>query len=271
MDPGFRSLFLDALRSGEPSDEVRRAAARGACAPTAVDQLGALVWLSDDDDPSISAMARQTIDGLPQAPLRAFLGRADTPEPLRTFFAARGLSPAPDDAPGVGPDPFPVHDPVPELPGVPNPADVPAGADEAAAPERRTVMQRIAAMSVPERLALATRGSREVRAILVRDPNKLVTTAVIASPKLTESEVESISRMTNVAEEILRIIATNRSWTKNYAVVAALTKNPKTPVTLSMTLLARLNDRDLKGLAANRNVPDVLRMNARKRLSPERA
>ena len=110
------------------------------------------------------------------------------------------------------------------------------------------------------------KGSREERAILIRDPNKIVAAAVLSSPKLTEIEVESIARMANVSEDVLRIIAANRAWMKNYQVALALTKNPKTPVAVSMNLLARLNERDLKTISTDRNVSDVLRMTARKKL-----
>ena len=84
--------------------------------------------------------------------------------------------------------------------------------------------------------------------------------------KLKESEVESIAKMTTISDELLRLIANTRAWTKNYAVVLALTKNPKTPIAVSMNLLARLNDKDLRNLSTDRNIPDVLRITARKKV-----
>jgi hypothetical protein len=89
---------------------------------------------------------------------------------------------------------------------------------------------------------------------------------VLSSPKMTEMEVESVARMANVSEDVLRIISTNRAWMKNYQVALALTKNPKTPIAVSMNLLMRLSERDLKQISTDRNVPDVLRMTARKKL-----
>jgi hypothetical protein len=53
---------------------------------------------------------------------------------------------------------------------------------------------------------------------------------------------------------------------KNYAVAAALARNPKTPVGVSMNLLSRLNDKDLRALSTNRNVAEVVRASARKKL-----
>jgi hypothetical protein len=76
--------------------------------------------------------------------------------------------------------------------------------------------------------------------------------------------------MANVSEDVLRVIGTHRGWTKNYGVIAGLVRNPKTPVAISLTLLQRVNDRDVKMLAINRNVPEPLRIAARKRAAANR-
>ncbi|MBI2829006.1 MAG: hypothetical protein HYX77_07030 [Acidobacteria bacterium] len=127
-------------------------------------------------------------------------------------------------------------------------------------------LEKIAAMNPAQRLALAMTGTREERAMLIRDPNKIVAVAVLSSPKMTETEIERIAQMANVSDEILRIIGTTRAWTKSYGVVSALTRNPKTPLAVSMNLLSRLHEKDVKMLAADRNVPDVLRIAARKKM-----
>ena len=95
----------------------------------------------------------------------------------------------------------------------------------------------------------------------------MIAAAVMSSPKLTESEVEGIARMASVSEDVLRIIGANRAWTKNYKIIAALTRNPKTPVALSMNLLSRLNEHDLAQVAVDRNVPEPIRAAARKKAS----
>ena len=116
-------------------------------------------------------------------------------------------------------------------------------------------------------MKLAMKGTREQRAMLVRDANRLVASAVLSSPKLTESEVEAFTKMGNVSEDVLRVIGTNRSWLKNYAVAAGLCRNPKTPPAIAMQLIHRLNERDLKMLSMDRNVPEASRMLARKVLT----
>ena len=125
-------------------------------------------------------------------------------------------------------------------------------------------------MNPAQRLGWAMKGTRTERAILIRDPNKIVALAVLSSPRLSEPEVEAIAKMANVSDEILRVIGNTRAWVKSYRVVAALTRNPKTPLALSMKLMSRLTERDVKLLMADRNVPDVLRLAARRKQSPKR-
>jgi hypothetical protein len=110
------------------------------------------------------------------------------------------------------------------------------------------------------------KGSREERAILIRDPNKIVGVAVLSSPKMTENEIENIAKMASVSDELLRIIANTRAWMKRYGVAVALAKNPKTPVAISMNLLSRLSDKDLRQISTDRNVPEILRITARQKL-----
>jgi len=116
-------------------------------------------------------------------------------------------------------------------------------------------------------LFLLVKGTREMRSILIRDPNKMIAAAVLSSPKLTTAEVERFARMTSVSDDVLRTIAQNRSWMKQYGVIAGLTKNPKTPVGLSLRLVSRLNAKDLNTLAVDRNIPGALRNAARKRVA----
>ena len=91
--------------------------------------------------------------------------------------------------------------------------------------------------------------------------------AVLSSPKLTDSEVENFAKLANVSEEVLRTIGMNRGWTKNYGVIAALTRNPKTPLAVSMRFVQRLSDRDLKMIVLDRNLQEPLKLMVRKRIT----
>ncbi|MFZ0213564.1 MAG: hypothetical protein WBE20_01070 [Candidatus Acidiferrales bacterium] len=130
--------------------------------------------------------------------------------------------------------------------------------------KRKTLIQRLAKMNVLQRVQLALLGGREERIALIRDPNKVVQRSVLQSPRLTESEVESFAAMTTLTAEVLRIIANNRLWMKNYSVARNLTSNSKTPLDITLHLLPRLNQRDLKILSTNKNIPETLRSMAAK-------
>ena len=82
-----------------------------------------------------------------------------------------------------------------------------------------SAVQKIYRLNTAEKLITALKGSREERAILIRDPNRLVATAVLGSPRITEAEIESISGMKSVSDEMLRTIGNHREWTKRYTCV----------------------------------------------------
>ena len=63
------------------------------------------------------------------------------------------------------------------------------------------------------------------------------------------------------------MIGHNRGWLKNYGVVLGLCKHPKTPPAVSMQLVHRLNEKDVKMLTMDRNVQEGVRTLARKMAS----
>jgi hypothetical protein len=130
--------------------------------------------------------------------------------------------------------------------------------------KRKTLLQRLAKMNVLERVKLALTSGREERIILIRDSNKVVQRSVLQSPRLTEAEVESFASMTILTMEILRIIANNRRWMKNYSIVRNLIFNSKTPLDITMHQLTRLTPQDLKILSKSKSVPETLRSTAAK-------
>jgi hypothetical protein len=130
--------------------------------------------------------------------------------------------------------------------------------------KRLSLFQRVAQMRVVERMQLALKGGREERMLLIRDPNKMVQRAVLQSPRVTEQEIESFAAMTVLSDEVLRRIASNRNFIKNYSILRALTFNPKTPIDISLGFMSRLLVTDLKNLTANKNVPETLRTSAQK-------
>ncbi|MGE0043740.1 MAG: hypothetical protein AB7H88_08090 [Vicinamibacterales bacterium] len=252
MTAGLRTPLLDFFRRGDVARDVRLMAAQGAIAPRPLEQLGLLVLLTSDPDPDIRETAEATLSRIPPAVLSGFLARSEVPDEWRTFFADRGIAAA--AVAGEEPELLPDGEPGDE------------GPEPVTEDDKASMVRRLAAMSVPERVKAAMKGTREVRAVLVRDPNKLVAMSVLSSPKLTEAEVEAIARMGSVSEDVLRTIGQSRAWTKNYGILSGLVRNPKTPIAISLTLLQRVTDRDLKAVSIDRNVPDPLRIAARKRV-----
>ena len=246
MDLGTRTPLLDSFKRGDAPRDIRLLAAAGGLAPRALEQVEILLLMRADADTEVAATAERTLENLDAAGVAGFLARPEASAEAHAYFAARGIVPAAAPS-GDG-----------DLPLVDTGGDVEERED--------STLQRIAAMNVAKRIALAMKGTREERAILIRDPNRIVTAAVLSSPKMTETEIAGIARMANVSEDVLRTICNNRAWLKNYAVALSLVKNPKTPVALSMNLLARLNDKDLRMMSTDRNIPDALRVNARKKV-----
>lgn len=134
-----------------------------------------------------------------------------------------------------------------------------AAAPEDEKPERMSPLQKISKMAVNDRVQLAMKGNREERFILIRDGCKVVSSAVLECPKLTDQEVETFAAMKNVQENVLRGIAAKRKFMKLYPVVRALTSNPRCPLDLSLGLIKNLLVQDLRNLSANKNVSDTLR------------
>jgi len=142
---------------------------------------------------------------------------------------------------------------------------------DSAETERLSTLQKIAKMKVGERVKLAMTGSKEDRYILVRDGSKVVSSAVLASPKISEQEIETIASMKNVQESVLRDLARNRKFMKSYSVVKNLVNNPRCPLDISLALMKNLLVPDLKGLSLNKNVPETLKKLALKNFQEKTA
>jgi hypothetical protein len=129
-----------------------------------------------------------------------------------------------------------------------------------------SLSKRIMSMNVSEKIKLATKGNKEARGILIRDSNKLVSVAVIRSPRITDGEVLTQAQSKVCLEDVLRIIYSNREWLRKYSIKLALVKNPKVPQGVSMRLMTTLHEHDVKSLAKDKNVPGSVQALAKKQL-----
>ena len=135
---------------------------------------------------------------------------------------------------------------------------------------RGSLQSYISNMTVPQKVELATKGNKEVRQILSRDPSSLVARAVVNSPRLTDSDVIAYAGSSLTNEDVLRGIAEDREWSKNVRVKLLLVSNPRTPPAVAMRFLGHLSVTDLGILSRNRNIATIIRREAKNRLTQTR-
>lgn len=208
-----------------------------------------------ESNPALSRDQRRRL-----AELRDTFSIGATPEP-----EAQAPPPAPPPAP-------PVEAPPPEAKELDEnlvelkleEAEAMLTEDEKKDEQAVSKLQRLFTLTTGKKVKAALTEDAQARSFLIRDPNRLVALAVLGSPKVTEAEIEQFSSMKNVSDEVLRRIGTNRDWTKKYTVINSLVKNPRTPLPIAMGFISRLQPRDIKALAVDRNVPEAIRRSAQR-------
>lgn len=133
--------------------------------------------------------------------------------------------------------------------------------------EFKPLYAQISQMTVTQKIRRAILGTSAERMLLVRENNRLVAAAAASSPMLTENEAARIAANRNVLEDVLRIIAQNRSFTRSYQVKLNLVTNPRTPLTFSARMVPHLRDNDLRAIARSRNVPANIQTLARQQMA----
>ena len=215
-------------------------------------------------------VSRSTLDGVIDY-LRLYLGEsADLPGPADDLSAQ---GPVEEAALGVEPgnsflDSVQIDERLLEE-GEEDEQNEPQEDEEVPNKHREHVLIEISRMTVGEKIKLAFTGNREARSTLIRDPNRIVSRAALKNPRLTDTEIVSISQSKIVSEDILREISENRRWTKMYPVKLALVNNPKTPLHISVNLIKQLRDFDLRSLRWSKNLPGVI-TKAAKQIMQER-
>ena len=130
--------------------------------------------------------------------------------------------------------------------------------------KRQSIFTKILLMTISEKVQLAFKGGKTERMILIRDHNRLIASAVMRNPRMSQSEVEQIAGMRSIEEEVLRLIGVRRDWVAKYPIAGALVRNPKAPIGVVLPLINRLTLRDLKNLKDDKGVSDVVRGAARR-------
>lgn len=143
--------------------------------------------------------------------------------------------------------------------------DPTVGAEEK---QRRVPMLKlISGLLMSQRIAFALKGNKEVRTILVRDHNRMVATAAMRNPRITEGEILATAQSRGVHDDVIRIIANDREMTRQYAVKRALAFNPKTPLAAAMHCMSLLQEKDIRDLSKSKNVSQAIANHARRMLA----
>ena len=240
--------------------------------PTA-EKIEILVFLAGDPDDNIRTTAYFTLQTWKIAELNPVLSDPAAPIEVLEFAANQMVSGRKEMADAMLANsalPRELRDRIRRIAAQEQEASTDASPPEPPVPgaekegERTTLLQRIGRMSAAEKIKAALTGNQEERLLLIRDSNKIVARAVLQSPKVSDMEIENYASMKSVTEEVLRLIAMNRKFMKSYSVMRQLVNNPRTPIDVSLPMLNRLNERDLKGLMINKNVAEVMRGMAQK-------
>jgi hypothetical protein len=125
---------------------------------------------------------------------------------------------------------------------------------------------RLGAMTTSQKIRRAQLGTAAERLLLVRDPNRLVASSAIKSPMIQENEVVRITASRSVSDDVLRIIALDREWTRSHQIKLNLVQNPRTPFAFVAKLIPHLREHELKALARSKNVGGAVVTAARQQL-----
>jgi hypothetical protein len=135
--------------------------------------------------------------------------------------------------------------------------------------QRQSLHEKINGMSAPEKLRLAIFANREVRSMLIHDPKKIISLAVLKNARMNESEVLQYAQRKDLSEEVISTIAKEQKWRRHYPIKFAVVANPKTPIPAALNLLPQLHERDLKALSRDKNVAPILRRRAHELCAPK--
>lgn len=121
-----------------------------------------------------------------------------------------------------------------------------------------SLIKRLSKLNIAQKVRVAMLGNQMERALLIREPNKIVQRAVIHSPAVTDNEAIGFAKNKALPEEIIAVIAGNRQWTRHYQMKLSLVKNPKTPLHYAMSFLRMLRSNDLRLLVRDKNVSPAI-------------
>ncbi len=204
-----------------------------------------------------------SVDGACDFCVRNGLFLADEPRLVEAYKRVHGVDPAATPPAPSETAATLMHEYRDELAAEKEAEDAAAKPEPAEDGRKLNITKRIMKMSVSEKIKLATLGNKEARTLLLRDANKLVCMAAATSPRITDGEILGLANSRTVNADVLRFIYSSREFVKVYAIKISLVKNPKVPLPTALKMMYTLQEKDIKELARDRNVPQTIQAQAR--------
>jgi hypothetical protein len=110
-----------------------------------------------------------------------------------------------------------------------------------------------------KRIEMAMVADVEEIAQYVHDPSSKVIRGLLGNRHLTKEDVLIIANRKNVPADILEKIAKDKRWAENYPVRLALARNPKSPLSISLSIARYLRLFDLEEIARCHFIPLAFR------------
>lgn len=104
----------------------------------------------------------------------------------------------------------------------------------------------------------AAAGAEELQ-LHVYDPSFRVLSAVLKNRNVTEREILIIAGRKNVPADILEVISKDKQWSRYYPIRLALARNPRSPLSVSLSVVRFLRILDLEEISRSPSVPLVFR------------
>jgi len=240
----------------------------GGVTATPGERVTLLFFLCYDKNQEIKSAALSALKGLPLPLVADMLAAPHTNQRLKELLVRIYPLPVPEiHAAPVASDNVPE-----DTHNVSEDTDEEFVADPEEEPEEEDVAyqskyQLAQSLGVGDKIKIALTGDKEWRSLLIKDSNKLVNSAVVKNPRITEPEILTIAKSVIQNEEILRIICQNKEWIKNPSIRKALVLNNKTPLPVAIRFMGFLTEKDLQGMAKSKNISSVLANNARRMLT----
>jgi hypothetical protein len=107
--------------------------------------------------------------------------------------------------------------------------------------------------------ARAASASGEELAALLHDPSPEIVKAILANSNLSDEDVLVIVNRKNMPAHLLDMIARDERWKDSYPVRLALAKNPKTPLSVSLSIVRYLHIFDIAEMTRSHLIPLAFR------------